>query len=177
MKTDPFRAASHPADDTAPPFESLLHRAPRQAPRPPGVDGLVLGVLTAIDTAGRAQLRIDCLGLEAEALCTLVPLAEADVGRTVVLGFDNGERLRPMILGFMLDVPAAPVPHLAAGGPLEVVYEGGRAVIEARDELELRCGESVIVLRADGHIELRGRYVTSHATASQRIRGGSVHIN
>jgi hypothetical protein len=60
---------------------------------------------------------------------------------------------------------------------VRVSQNGQRVVIEAQGELELRCGESVILLSQDGSIQIRGAYLTSHATASQRIRGGSVQIN
>jgi hypothetical protein len=32
-------------------------------------------------------------------------------------------------------------------------------------------------MEKDGHIIIRGTYVTSHASATNRIRGGSVNLN
>jgi hypothetical protein len=55
--------------------------------------------------------------------------------------------------------------------------DGQRHVVEAAQEIELRCGEAAIVLFADGRIQLRGTYITSHASATQRLVGGSVHLN
>ncbi|WP_269632150.1 hypothetical protein [Pelomonas sp. BJYL3] len=54
---------------------------------------------------------------------------------------------------------------------------GRRVVVEAQQELELRCGEAAIVLQADGLIQLRGTDIHSQAEATQRILGGSVHVN
>jgi hypothetical protein len=49
--------------------------------------------------------------------------------------------------------------------------------IEAKQELILSCGESSIRMTADGVIEMRGNYISSDATALQRLRGGSVQVN
>lgn len=54
---------------------------------------------------------------------------------------------------------------------------GKRIVIEAQQEIELRCGDARILLTRDGIVQIRGTYVTSHASATQRIRGGSVQLN
>jgi uncharacterized protein (DUF2345 family) len=61
--------------------------------------------------------------------------------------------------------------------PAEVRVDGERVVLQAEHEIELRCGEAAIVLSADGRITLRGTYITSHASATQRILGGSVNVN
>ena len=34
-----------------------------------------------------------------------------------------------------------------------------------------------MIMEKDGHITIRGTYVTSHASAANRIRGGSVNLN
>ncbi len=55
--------------------------------------------------------------------------------------------------------------------------DGERVVLRAEHEIELRCGEAALILNADGRIQLRGTYITSHASATQRILGGSVNVN
>jgi hypothetical protein len=49
--------------------------------------------------------------------------------------------------------------------------------ITGEERLELRCGKATIIMEKDGHITIRGTYVTSHASAANRIRGGSVNLN
>ena len=49
--------------------------------------------------------------------------------------------------------------------------------VEAAEKLELRCGKASLVMTADGRITVRGRNLVSHASESNRIRGGSVHLN
>jgi hypothetical protein len=79
-----------------------------------------------------------------------------------------------LLLGPVWQAPAAPAP--ATPTPT-LTADGQRHVVEAAQEIELRCGEAAIVLTADGRIQLRGTYITSHASATQRLVGGSVHVN
>lgn len=60
---------------------------------------------------------------------------------------------------------------------LDVEVDGRQVTVRAEHELVLRCGEAAIVLHADGRIELRGTYITSQASATNRIRGGSIDLN
>jgi len=41
----------------------------------------------------------------------------------------------------------------------------------------LRVGKSAIIMEKDGHITIRGTHLVSHASASNRIRGGSINLN
>ena len=50
-------------------------------------------------------------------------------------------------------------------------------VIEATDALTLKCGNSVVDLRADGKVLIKGDDVTVRAKGTKRIRAGSVSIN
>ncbi|MBA3707730.1 MAG: hypothetical protein H0W83_02780 [Planctomycetes bacterium] len=50
-------------------------------------------------------------------------------------------------------------------------------VIDAREQLTLRCGGGSIIIRADGRIVIAGTDLVSHAKRLNRIRGGSVAIN
>jgi hypothetical protein len=105
----------------------------------------------------------------------LVALQAQDIGRRIALGFAAGEAHNPLILGLLHEAPGAV--QISSPQPVSIEQNGARTVIEASDELELRCGEAIILLQADGRIQLRGTYITSHASAGQRIRGGSVQIN
>ena len=50
-------------------------------------------------------------------------------------------------------------------------------VMEARENLTLRCGDGSITIRADGKILIKGKDLVSHAQRTNRIKGGSVAIN
>jgi hypothetical protein len=64
-----------------------------------------------------------------------------------------------------------------AAETLDLIVDGRHIVLQAEREIELRCGDAAIILSADGHIQLRGTYITSHASATQRILGGSINMN
>lgn len=108
------------------------------------------------------------------AALTIVPLDAASthaaiaLGRRIVLGFDGGRADAPIILG-LLHTPGTP----------EAVAEvdGKRVVIEAAQEIVLRCGEASITLRSNGRVVIRGTAVETRAKGVNRIRGGSVQIN
>ena len=61
--------------------------------------------------------------------------------------------------------------------PVDAVLDGRRVVLEAHDEIVLRCGESSISLRKDGKVVIRGRELVSRAAEINKIKGGAVHIN
>lgn len=50
-------------------------------------------------------------------------------------------------------------------------------ILEAKKGLTLKCGEGSITIREDGKILIKGKDLVSHATRTNRIKGGSVQIN
>jgi len=136
--------------------------------------GVRLGALRGFDAQGRACVQIDGQARQQTCAGTLVALQPQDIGRRVALGFAGGDTDSPIVLGLLLEAAAVQV---SSPQRVNIEQHGERTVIEADEALELRCGEAVILLQADGRIELRGAYITSHASAGQRIRGGSVQIN
>lgn len=105
--------------------------------------------------------------------------------RAALLLFDRGDPTKPILIGLIEPVVATPLLDLAiaeteAGGEpliLEAKVNGKRVLLEAEDELELRCGEASITLRRNGRVVIRGAYVETHAEGVNRIKGGSVAIN
>lgn len=53
----------------------------------------------------------------------------------------------------------------------------GEVRLEARERLELKVGESALTMDAEGRVLLKGRDVVTRAKRTQKIRGGTVHIN
>lgn len=84
------------------------------------------------------------------------------IGLRVALGFIDGDRGLPFVVG-LLDPPPAETPEVLR--------------LEGRKEVVIECGKAKIALRADGRIEIRGGYLISRATGPNKIKGGSVHIN
>lgn len=66
-----------------------------------------------------------------------------------------------------LNLPAVP----------EVVVDGERVQIEGTEEIVLRCGKASITLRSNGRLIIRGAYIETRASGTNRIKGGAVLIN
>lgn len=64
-----------------------------------------------------------------------------------------------------------------AAPPVVAEVDGHRYLLEAKDEIILRCGEASITLRRDGRIVIRGVQVESHAAGLNRMKGATVKIN
>ncbi len=101
---------------------------------------------------------------------SLAELNSDMIGSEVALLFQGGDLRQPLIVGRIVEPKGKSTnPH--------VVRDGERVRITGEERIELRCGKAVIIMEKDGRITIRGTYVTSHASAANRIRGGSVNLN
>ena len=55
--------------------------------------------------------------------------------------------------------------------------DGRRVRLTAQEEIVLQCGDSSITLKRNGRVVIRGSYVETHASGTNRIKGGNVRIN
>ena len=63
-------------------------------------------------------------------------------------------------------------------GKLERVRVNGRKIlIEADEEIQLKCGKGVITVDNNGKIIVKGTHLLSRSSGPQRIKGASVSIN
>jgi Domain of unknown function (DUF6484) len=117
-----------------------------------------------------------------------LPLAEADAKRAAgcaaLLVFEDERSDRPIIVGWIEPESAGPegpavseARPAAPSKPLEALVDGRRVVVEAEDEIILRCGEASITLRRNGRVVVRGAYVETRSRGVNRIKGGTVQIN
>jgi hypothetical protein len=134
------------------------------------VDGVVIGIFLGFDDS--APLVVFPGNPEETAMParSLAELSSEMIGSEVALLFENGDLRKPLIVGRIVD----PVRKQTDA---HIVRDGETVKITASERLELRCGKSVIIMEKDGHLTVRGTYVVSHATATNRIRGGSVNLN
>jgi hypothetical protein len=180
MKTE--QAFSSPAAaaevaEATPLLETLLQRNIASPTTPPErVEGIVIGRVEKIGPDACPYVVIDALGADSLPAASLISITAEHVGKMVALGFESANPRRPIILGLMFE-PAQWAASSPQANSLHVSQKGGRVLVQAETELELRCGEAVILLKSDGRITLRGGYITSHADATNRIRGGSVQLN
>ncbi|MEM9785249.1 MAG: DUF6484 domain-containing protein [Pseudomonadota bacterium] len=101
---------------------------------------------------------------------TLVSLPASSIGCEVALLFEDDARDKPLIIGRVL----APAPKTDAP---TVIRDGEAVKVTADERIELRVGKASIIMEKDGHITIRGTYLVSQASASNRIRGGSINLN
>ncbi len=115
----------------------------------------------------------------------LVPREQLEAARldarAILLSFLEGRADSPVIVSVASMADLQP-PELPPEPEEEVAVEVDgeaieREVIEAKDELVLRCGAASITLKADGTVRVIGRDITSWARRRHRIRGGVVAIN
>ncbi|HWH21644.1 MAG TPA: hypothetical protein VN671_14000 [Solirubrobacterales bacterium] len=49
--------------------------------------------------------------------------------------------------------------------------------ITARDEVVIECGQASITLRRNGRVVVRGTYVETVSSGTNRVKGGQVRVN
>ena len=116
--------------------------------------------------------------LQAKVACDLAPEQVAS-GSSVLILFENGDGQCPVILGAVSDRMPVSSRDLVSTRRWngEVAVDGRRLVIEAKEEIVLRCGKASITLTRAGKVLIRGAYVLSRSSGANRIKGGSVQIN
>ena len=140
------------------------------------IDGVVIGVLTGFDDEQHPMVIFPGNPCDTSLIArATTALTSGDVGKEVALLFENGDPSAPMIIGRLrrtketqIDLP--PDPKI-------VEVDGERKVIEAKEEIVLKCGKASITLTKAGKIIIRGAYVLSRSSGVNRIKGGSVQIN
>jgi hypothetical protein len=149
--------------------------------------GLLMGQIVQLTHEGRALVDFDGAAQPVEAASALGDSAVAGVnlvGLPVLLWIDPASN-SPVILGIVRDRVVADRPasekhskrRTTKPEALQVQVDGERLVLEAKQQIELRCGESSITLRKDGKILIKGADLVSRASRSNRIKGASVEIN
>lgn len=168
-------AAADPSPDA---LQSLLQSRPvRQEPLPT-LPAVMLGELVALADDGRTLLvrYAGQPGAAALPARSVVDVHAPHIGRGVVLAFEHGDPLRPIVMGVLTEgAPAWPLAPV--GGQVELDADGQRMVVSAQHELVLRCGKASITLSKTGRIVIAGEEVSTRATGLNRVLGGSVQIN
>ena len=160
---------------------------------------IIIGLLVAVDSEHRPLVDFAENSSDTPLLAlSTVEIHKKHIGRQVALLFANGNPRSPVIMGLIhspLDVmlenhlhdeskssaatsvaaTEVVLPAPSISGDLKI--DGKKVVIEAADEIELKCGESSITLTRAGKILIRGKYLLSRSDGINRIMGGSVQVN
>ena len=105
-----------------------------------------------------------------------IEAAIAQCQQTIVV-FENGDRTRPIIVGFIETLQPDPPLNLKRPPIIEADVDGKRVRVTAQDEIVLQCGSASVTLRRNGRVIIRGTYVESRSEGTNRIKGGQVQIN
>ncbi len=144
-------------------------------------------------------------GFKCRPAISTIKVVPQDIGREVALMFTQGDSAQPLIIGFIhtpisqvLDIVLATTESHQENGDISVFddntyikhqenkiqsssetlhVDGKRIVLEGKEEIVLRCGDSCITLQANGKISIKGKYVLSRSSGVNRILGGSVQVN
>jgi hypothetical protein len=136
------------------------------------LEGVAIGRLEGFTAEGAPLVLLPAVdGDRPLAARSTAPLAAADLGCAVAVLFEAGDPARPIVIGRLLEPPAA------RPAPPEARLDGERVVLEAAREIELRCGKASITLTRAGKVLIRGAYVSSRSSGVNRIKGGSVQLN
>jgi hypothetical protein len=149
--------------------------------------GVVIGeVFDITDEAGDQKIFVNYPGNPYTTplmALTTVKLNSADSGKQVVLSFDQGNPLRPIITG-VLQNTESPIEELAldvskelGANQVKAKVDDDQVTLSAEKEIVLQCGKSSITLTKAGKIIIRGEYLLSRSTGVNKIKGGSVQIN
>jgi hypothetical protein len=143
---------------------------------PASLPSAVVGELIAIAEHGQTPLILydGQPGSAALPARSVVDLHAQHIGKSVVLCFENGDPARPIVMGVIVSEANNP---LDAAGQVEVDRDGERMIVSAKEQLVLRCGKASVTLTKAGKVIIEGSYISSRATGTHRIQGGSVQLN
>ena len=139
--------------------------------------GMSIGQLVALADEGRSALVTlpGQLGSAAVRARSTVDLHGAHIGGQVVVGFEDADQRRPIVLGVLRDRAGWPLEQRPA--QVDVDVDGERLVVTAKNQLVLRCGKASITLTRAGKVLIEGAYVSSRSSGVNRIKGGSIQLN
>ncbi len=160
---------------------------------------VIIGELVSISALGEPMVDFNLNHL-CQPLISISTLAisSKQVGRKVVLMFQEGDLSKPIIIGFvhsplheMIENFELMTTHTESESENDMqepkpaldlsttttVVDGKKVLIEAHEEIVLKCGEASITLTKAGKIMIRGKYLLNRSTGVNRILGGSVQVN
>jgi Domain of unknown function (DUF6484) len=166
-------------DDGASALEKLLAAPLETRPDEPArarIEGVVVGTLVAIrELDAPLVVYPGQPGSAALPARATLDIRADHIGREVVLSFENCDPLRPIITGIIQQREAWPLTDRPA--QVQVDADRRRLVVNAKDEIVLKCGKASITLTAAGKVMIQGTYVLNRSSGVMRIKGGSVQLN
>lgn len=131
------------------------------------VEGAVAQAATVVDVLDSGEIAVRVEGRRGHVVCDFLQTSRAEhpllqAGDRVLLLLPEGPNARPAVIG---KVGAYRRP------------DRRQVVIDADEELIIRCGEGSITIRKGGQVVIKGLDIVSNARNRNRVRGASVQIN
>ena len=103
-----------------------------------------------------------------------------DSKRSTLIVFQGGDPCKPIILGFVqttiidtfMDTLMTSVEK-----PQQIIVDGEKVVVEAKEEIVLRCGKGSIGLYKNGRVVIKGTNLINRSMGVNKIKGAAVRIN
>lgn len=148
-------------------------------PAEPGA-GFLSGHLAGLDAEGRPLFLAEGSDGRPIPVAIGIPVSDGTIVKSARLGrralVARVQDTTYVLVGFLRERVDSRA--LAAGpGELEVVVDGETLNIRAERQIELRCGKSSLLLRADGRVILSGTYVVSTSRGPNKVRGATISLN
>jgi hypothetical protein len=99
----------------------------------------------------------------------------------VVLIFELGDPVRPIIIGVMRSPLEEVIEEMQLDAvgmeKLDVKLDRKQLILDATDQIVLRCGKGSIAIHRDGKIIIKGTQLVSRSSGVNKIKGSAVKIN
>ncbi|PZP98687.1 MAG: hypothetical protein DI587_13705 [Variovorax paradoxus] len=142
----------------------------------PPLPAVCIGELLALaDGGARPLVRFAAGGAAAVPARSTVDLHGSHIGARVVMVFEDGDATRPIVMGVLREGAGWPLP--VPPGQVQVGVDGERLLVNAHEQLVLRCGKASVTLTKAGKVVIEGSYLLSRSTGANRVKGGSVQLN
>lgn len=154
-------------------FSALARREARLAALPAAGSHAATAHLHGFDLGGYPLLAgLPGLPHEVVVARTTVQLLQAQIGSAVAVICDQGDALRPIVVGVLQE------PQVGAVAPtVSAQVDGQKLVLAAEREIVLQCGAASITLTRAGKVVIKGTYVLSRSSGPNRVKGATVDIN
>lgn len=141
------------------------------------IEGIIVGQIVGFKDNGATPLVVypQQPGTAAIAARAILDLHGEHIGQDVVLMFEGGDPMRPIVMGYVRGEKNWRLPQQP--GQVEVDADGERLVVTAKEQVVLRCGKASITLTKAGKVLIQGAYVLSRSSGVNRIKGGSIQLN
>ena len=142
-----------------------------QPARTPRLGGVFVAALLAIEGT-RAKVLVPGLNDGNACEADIVgELGAAAIGSEVAIMFAGGDPARALVIGPLNRTAGRAAPEARQQTP------PAKLVLDALEDITLRCGQACLTLTRAGKVLIRGRYISSRSSGVNRIKGGSVQIN